>query len=68
VIWGGTSPPFSFHGESRINLTLTAERFLPLASYEHQIRGGKVAAVHGHHSPSIAPTIRQDVTCRLAVI
>jgi len=45
VIWGGTSPPCSFHGESWIRFTLTAERFLRLPRYEHQIREESVAAV-----------------------
>ena len=36
---GAASPPCSFHGESWISFTLTSERFLRLARYEHQIRG-----------------------------
>jgi hypothetical protein len=36
---GPQAHPCSFHGESWISFTLTSERFLRLARYEHQIRG-----------------------------
>ena len=42
---GRKPPPCSSHRKSWISFTLTAERFLRLARYEHQIRGGSVAAV-----------------------